>query len=1369
MKPETPQQIGPYRVTDELGEGGMGAVYRAVHQDTGNVVALKTVRVPKETLLNNLRREIHTLSRLHHEGIVRIVEQGIEGERPWYAMEYVEGVTLRQYILGTQTPPQPSSVSSRKARESFSSRATRNFGGELGEPAALLTSAIARLIGEDPGLDLNIEDEDELSLIVDKLDAFAAEKASRFTPAPTPSPANDSSSGGSSRWWTQSLEDKPLPKLPVGDASDGDKRDEAEDASGEAVPSSTKEEDAFAPDADEEGAKTILDLSPFFGLSLPGGGPSSPAAETSDPAANPPVVSSNAAKVAKDTSESEALSEEKKSDSGAVADGDTMLGLSPFVAEKLPTSEISDADLPAAEGRPPLQDKELRKSLQVLLKLCEPLAYLHGEGIVHCDLKPENVLVRGDGSPVLIDFGLLAVFAGWFNREVADFTRAGLGTLPYMAPEQISGRLIDARADLYALGCIIYEMLVGEPPFVGSWTEMIGGHLYSEPIPPKMKREGIPDVLNELVLQMLAKEPRDRIGHVDAVRSVVYQLSQEGEGTQMALPSLKSGAASRVYLFRPEMAGRKAELAELQKSVRVVRQGGSGLVMIGGESGVGKTRLMLELAQYARTMSLNVMTGECLDHTASPLEAFQPFFLSVADRLRVSDASVRDALINEESRWLLPYAPVLQEFAPSDLQIPQELPPSQLRMRVFRALGKMLVTFAQEKPLLLILDDLHWADELTLGALVHLVRMKSLHGILIVGSFRSEEAQVALHLLTANENVLHLELERLDEAAVEAIILDMLALPDISRGLVSYLTYQSEGNPFFVAEYLRAAVEEGLLWRDEKGRWQVSDVYETAAQQGDFSRLPLPSSLHSLVSSRLRDVSDRAATVLAVAAVIGREIPLHLLRQAMNMDMEQLWAILDELRRRQILEYRFDGMLCFAHDKIREVVYGGLAPQEFVVLHRRAAQAYEVVFRQERALYSGIIGFHWEHAEEPERAGQYYKHGGFRAQSQQADHESIELYRAFLALPLTPSQEHIEVLHALGAVYDRLGMRDEARESCEQALAFARQLSLLVYEAKSLFVLGGMSWAAGALEAGKQWYEQALDVQRTLGDTVSQGITLCNIARFYYAKGELNEAWKAYEEAIGFLRGTTHARTLGRALTNMGSIRFEQGEWKEARHLFREALALHRDGGHVLHQGLVTHHLGNIHRYLEEYASAEEMYEEALALFQQVGNVTSIGVAYGSLAQIDRDRGSFEQAEKRFQRAIGIHREQGNRVFEGTLLIEYIRLKRWMGEPHHALETGLARCEELLRNANNQLYLAELWCELGHVGLVGGVLQEDLMQKLEEANEQLGLADDYSSPLGHRILRLRKAYRAHEEKRPLRFGEDATQLPRFLLEQSTSD
>jgi hypothetical protein len=196
---------------------------------------------------------------------------------------------------------------------------------------------------------------------------------------------------------------------------------------------------------------------------------------------------------------------------------------------------------------------ELQRILTIVRRLCTTLVYLHGKGVVHRDLKPDNVIVRRGDWPVLVDFGLSLRFAGTLGRETLEIDAGTKGTPAYMAPEQLRGEFVDARAGLYAPGCLLYGLLTGRPPFE-SVAEVLDPALV--PAPPSHSAEGLAPALDALVLRLLCKDPRQRPGHASAVAAELAALGAE-DGSASGAPR------PRPYLYRPGLAGRTEMLQAL--------------------------------------------------------------------------------------------------------------------------------------------------------------------------------------------------------------------------------------------------------------------------------------------------------------------------------------------------------------------------------------------------------------------------------------------------------------------------------------------------------------------------------------------------------------------------------------------------------------------------------------------------------------------------------------------------------------------------------------------------------------------------------------------------------------------------------------
>ncbi|EYF01028.1 serine/threonine-protein kinase [Chondromyces apiculatus] len=731
---DAPAKIGPYRLLAPLGRGGMGVVYRAEHEETGALVALKTVGVTESSLLSSIRREIHALRRIDHPGVVRIVGEGVEGGLPWYAMELLGGSTLRDH--NTERWRNHTTV------EALLSGMGSRF--SVQETDVALTGAEGLGSG---GLGAGAGGEDEMP-----------EDPARTGPLLGPT--------------------RGVPPAPRG----------------ERLQVAAKE------------------------VSGPMGLPTPPTRVL--PAAH------------------------------AAASG------APAGSGRRGGSGGSEMDAPGG-GEMPMRtftvaaSGELPQALTLFRAICKPLAYIHGLGLVHRDLKPENVFVREDGSPVLVDFGLAVKFEGTKGRGELELQFGGkpMGSPAYMAPEQVRGDLVDARADLYALGCMLYEAVTGSVPFMAANAALVlSMHLYATPLPPSSLVEGVPPALDALLMRLLQKRPEDRLGYADDVAAALGALGGD-DIDLVAAPAWQRAPKPQPYLYRPGLAGRGEALRTLHGLLRRLQEGHGGIAFLAGESGIGKTRLAMEVATEAARLGIAVVTGECIAVSAgdgaersgvkgAPLHPLRHLLLAVADRCRAAgfdreapsaepdEARMRatyDALLGPRGRLLSAYEPALAQLPGHErYPDPPPLPADAASFRLRSAVMETLAALSGEGPLLLVLDDLQWADDSTLGVLELLdASFFEENRALVLGTYRSEEASTAVESLIEAPGVLALHIGRLDGRGLSRMVSDMLAMDRPPDAFVGFLQRQSEGNPFFTAEYLRAAVQEGLLYRDGLGAWRL--------------------------------------------------------------------------------------------------------------------------------------------------------------------------------------------------------------------------------------------------------------------------------------------------------------------------------------------------------------------------------------------------------------------------------------------------------------------------------------------------------------------------------------------------------------------
>jgi tetratricopeptide (TPR) repeat protein len=975
-----------------------------------------------------------------------------------------------------------------------------------------------------------------------------------------------------------------------------------------------------------------------------------------------------------------------------------------------------------------------KTKLKLFMQMLQASVYLHRRNVLHRDLKPANVLVRQDHVMVM-DFGLSMRTVDTSQNNNPDDMIAG--TLSYLAPEVLKGEPPTRSADLYAIGLIAYEMFAGEFPYDQTTATTLITDILSKT--PDFSVLDLNTEIINILEKLLAKNQEDRYPEaIDVIQDLTDALDMP--------PAPETTAIRESFLQAAELVGRETELALLRQNLDKSSDSQGSTWIIGGESGVGKTRLVDEIRTRALVNGVLVLRGQAVNTGG---RIYQIWHDILRDLTLYADATDAEASI------LKTIDSSLVDVLDHDIVDLEALDPQETQNHLFESVASMLKRLDQ--PLMIILEDMQWAGKESLVLLRYLNKnLISNASIFVLGNYRDDERP---NLSKELPNVNFLKLERLQRNAIADLSASMLG-NEVGRRetIVQLLERETEGNVFFIVEVVRALAENA---------GQLEAIGQMTLPQNVFAE-----GVKTVIQQRLAHVPSEHLPLLKLVAVAGRYIDYNLIKRLAdgfntNVDM---W--LNGGADVAILEV-VGGRWQFTHDKLRERILSDLTDEERPHLHQQVAEMIEALYPMDTTTYQQL-DYLWR------VAGNHHKETFYAAASgeielQSNSNEAAARYfrRAMGCLEYLPDypdklrRELILQIQLSVALTASLGYSAwEVEESYQVAHQLSLEIGELPYIFRALYGLTSSHSSRGYLNKAEKYADNLLQLASQMSlefklmahnimssINLRQGKTTKSLTHFQFVSTH-------YDRETHHHLGIQYGQDPGLSCWSFGALAWMQiGEINRAKKWADRALQLADDLGYPFARLFALYYGGVIPRQVvRDWEENINFASEALDIAKQYNYPFFQSMAMMSLAMA---KGMVAENETQMQASIA-------QFYEGLDLWESLGAPRnnpnWLGlvaELHivaHEYDTGLTlinQAIELSQSSGEGFITAEYYrlkaIILIDIGASGDDIQTAVEKGITLARELKSTLIEFRTALtyAHYLVKQGHYQKAHQLLQPI--------------------
>lgn len=832
-------------------------------------------------------------------------------------------------------------------------------------------------------------------------------------------------------------------------------------------------------------------------------------------------------------------------------------------------------------------ERMLYGKVRLLIETLQALSYLHRHGILHLDLKPNNILVEPNGRARVLDFGIAT--------ETSRKPETG-GTLEYMSPEALSGESVGYAADLYALGVIAYQLFSGRHPFAANGIAQLIYKVLTEPANPELLEA--PPAVREVIMRLLAKKPAERYPSAYDAMLAFYAAIH-------ATPS-ESRFLRESVLQSPKFVGREAEVRAFDEAITQALAGRGSAWLIGGESGVGKSRLLEEVRIHALVKGMVVLHGQYLEGSGG---------LYVAWRDVIRRLLLFSPVDDDEALLLKAFIPDLERLIGRSINGAVRTPDE----KQVAALLTVLIERA-EQPILLLLDDLQWASD-SLNILRQLSKIAPQLPLMIVAAYRSDDDH---YLYGKLPEMRLIKLQRFSRQEVRALCQSVIGE---AGQLNTFFFEQTEGNAFYLIESLRVLAET---------LGSLEHIRQTQPPAQVFSERML-----LFAKRRLARLSERYQELVRLAAVIGRQIDFNLLERVGGTADYDDWLI--KCVDAAIFRIQ-NGNWYFTHDKLREGILHTLSADARRAYHRAVAEGIEALY-PDQPDYAFALALHWHAAGDLARAIRYLVAYAPRAVMT----GSASVVQPYLITLLEQAEaqpqlvaERIDLYMLAGQCEQEHGAHERAVQHYQRAHDLALELQDALKQAKALFRIGNAKYSLSDFTVARERYQAALALFGSQGDFSGVTQTLYMLGHLEGTHMNLEAADRYYQAALELATRHQDIPNLARAHMGLSDLARRRRAYREAEYHAKAAIECYVPQGEDRLLATMIMRLSLVYANEGRYEESLRLAEQSIHISERLGHVDEVMSAIGNIGYTLAQQGRFEESRYYFERCIAHERKQHN-------------------------------------------------------------------------------------------------------------------------------